>query len=702
MTTYEVENMKKVKLKLLLGIFIAGSINTGIAMESKSARDNKELVQQENKEQEDRVYFNSSLLEIIPAMKTFGYEAELVSVDAEVTDDDGEPIIKDGKVMTELKSAIKFSKNGVHMATFPLDKSVPSDHNLWEWAGCTNYKSKVVYTETSLPESDTEEALRKEFYITLCGLHNHMRKDNKDKVLMNKTPLFTTYNNDLTKAIELMQQLLSYPEGNMLIYSIFLNRSHYSYSIMNDYCNKVTKNIDEIFKECAISPLSYDTFLYRFLDHFDTVIESENDDRDIALLLTFDTKNKQGYCKSKNSININEKQSEKSTGKFYEDSDNRIQTNKLDNLAVTLFHELCHFLNSSGENWVRYSEEYLNGRNKQEFDVIGSGELIVKYWEELYGKRETYSKNLIHVLFNDLFRYYSNNCLIGDIWEILATNWNNLGKNYYGNHLYENLLQYRILKKIRDSHADWHEHYETQRSILSKSLSNNYNYDRFLEQRIKLQYDRFKGNNKNTNQSNRFLKFNEKILPFEIKQNVLKINAPGHSYSIKNPLEEVSVAYIDNLIKHIPYDMEEIVINGLLHAHSMIDEFYSIVKKKYKTICKRSELIDLIDIVLIEHVSLMQKIEMINKQIAEIDEKKIKVLNEKAEHEKQITEDSEKLEKLNDELNKLDARKRYEINSRFDLLADVANGAKRYINKIKSENHYSMNIHRIPYESKLK
>ena len=94
MTTYEVENMKKVKLKLLLGIFIAGSINTGIAMESKSARDNKELVQQENKEQEDRVYFNSSLLEIIPAMKTFGYEAELVSVDAEVTDDDGEPIIK--------------------------------------------------------------------------------------------------------------------------------------------------------------------------------------------------------------------------------------------------------------------------------------------------------------------------------------------------------------------------------------------------------------------------------------------------------------------------------------------------------------------------------------------------------------------------------------------------------------------------------
>lgn len=671
------KGMKEIYQKLLLGIFIASSINACIAMETQLVQHNKDLEYKQNEEQQDRLYFNYSLLNIIPAMKSFGYKVKLVNVNAEITDDNGDPIIENGEIKKEVRSAIKFSKDGIHMATFPIDKIVPSEHNLYEWAGCpATYESIGLDTQVDWCDiKSKEEYLKKEFYITLCGLYNskyedkvRMMTDIVDDSYSGKYALFDT-ENYLSKTIKLFKRLLSYPEGKMLIYSIFLNQSFYYFCKKSEYLSGTISNIGNIFQnffksirdkdQCIDVKSVVKTNLMEYFENmYDDSEENENKGKRDSCKISFNTKNFTIYNKDKKIIEIDGR-TVFVPDKSYDSDDNKIQINYTNNVVVDLFHELCHFLNESGENWHHYCEEYApNLLNRKINDHEGTGLLIVKYWEEMYGKRKTYSKNLIHLLFNDLLRYIANSCIIGSIFEVLPTNWSNLGKNYYGNHLYENLLRYRIQGRIRDSHDILHNHNDLQKSHLLNTLNEDYDYEKFIEARIRMQQDHFEGKNVITKKKPINITFNESVSPFILEYNTLKINAPGNSYSIYKPLLISNLNYFENLVKTKPDDQSVIDLMFVLHAHDIIDRDGYEETGKPKMEYTKEELIELVDKVLVAHLGILKRYNKLCNEIEKVDRdiKKLETINK-------VNNDTKKLFNVKE----LDLEKIKELKAESDL-----------------------------------
>lgn len=146
---------------------------------------------------------------------------------------------------------------------------------------------------------------------------------------MEEKPLFVTDNEDLPQAINVMNSLLKYPEGKMLIYSIFLNQSSYMY--------------------------------YR-------------------------------------AENIRIEKSKKDKDNYFKEGNYRVQTSDTSDLTITYFHELCHYLTLSGQNWFRYCFEYHKDVEADTSELDRNGKSIVKYWDEVYGERKGYRISLIHLL----------------------------------------------------------------------------------------------------------------------------------------------------------------------------------------------------------------------------------------------------------------------------------------------------------------
>ena len=167
-------------------------------------------------------------------------------------------------------------------------------------------------------------------------------------------------------------------------------------------------------------------------------------------------------------------------------------------------------------------------------------------------------------------------------------------------------MRYRIQGRIRDSHAILYNYNDFQKSHLFDTFTETYNYEKLIEDRVKIQQSRFKGKDIITKKTTN-IAFNESTPPFILKQNVLKINAPGHAYSICKPLLPTNINYFDYLTKPtLALDDPSVIdLRFLLHAHEIIDRDGCEETGKPKMTYTKEELIKLVDRVLVAHLDVI-------------------------------------------------------------------------------------------------
>ena len=397
---------------------------------------------------------NLSLLNVVRAMQNLGYTVKAVKVDSLVTDNDGIPTIDNGRVKTKRKDAIRFSKDGTILATFTLDGDAPSDHDLWQWSGCEDKKT-----------------VNADFYLDLIGFNNCHYKDSEKVHMSDEVPNLIEARTleDRNCSEKLLRQMLFYPEGKMLIYSIFLNQS----LVVNFNSSKSSAkyNIDFVKDVNAfVSTLRQNRFVsipnwiknkykqnikisYEPKKNLELICVNEKYMEEILQDIemvqeSIDTRFEPSEKKDYIFVNLDDilteyKASYKCLADDYHGTRFVKEYNKNYGNMFELFHEMCHYLTLTGRNEKIYQKQFPN------IQIDYNNTLILKHWEDFFGipKTHVYSKNEVKLLLNDFIKY-------DNLSEVLAICWNNRGKEYFGNNIYTNLLSFRVTGFIRSSHKD--------------------------------------------------------------------------------------------------------------------------------------------------------------------------------------------------------------------------------------------------------
>ncbi len=399
----------------------------------------------ENLIKQEPIDVNLSLLRVACAMRNLGYTVETIKVDSLVTDKNGRTIINDGKAKTESKDAIRFSKYGTTFATFTLDGNAPADHDLWKWSGCEDKSWAIV-----------------DFYLDLVGFNNYKYEKYSEKVVSMSDEIRTliTVKNcsdhsarfSLCFVENVFNEMLRFPEGKMLIYSIFLNSSlvakcdpkelftkfeKKNFESLSDWVkNKCKQNIEISYKPTrCLEIVGGDTEFLKKSTNFEASGKTKCVSLEDVSIIFLNWEDRYDDSDSLYKRFPDNYEGAKFLNGFNKDYES----------MLGLFHELCHYLTLNGRNEQIYKKRFYNTTHKF------NSELIVKYLEEFFNipKNHIYSKNEIMALLNEFIKY-------DNLDEVLAICWNNRGKNYFGNNIYTNLLSFRITGFIRGGHNNFY------------------------------------------------------------------------------------------------------------------------------------------------------------------------------------------------------------------------------------------------------
>lgn len=395
---------------------------------------------------------NRSLLRVALAMQKLNYQVKIIDVESLVTDDNGKPILdENNNVKKELKDALQFSKGDVPIVTFTLDGTAPADHDLWVWSGCDSNEK-------------TNDDDKISFYLDLIGFNNYKYTEKvsisdyvKDLISVNDTQNIKFFR-------DLFKQMLTFPEGKMLMYSVFLNQSEIIKMKSLKDSSIVFKNVKPVVIEnLRNGDLAGSCRRIEVLTKYEKYATDVDKIYTPRIYLKLYTTGRPRSCYEEYGLcgrkifvipealkSLSAKDRRLAASKMYrcfsDDYQGRFFLKNTctgyENMLV-LFHEMCHFLSFEGRNKLQYTTEYPDKRE------LNNGALVVKYWEEFFNipkEDYIYSKNEVKLLLNDFLRY-------DNLWELLVTAWNNRGKDYFGNNLYTNLISYRVSGRICSEHS---------------------------------------------------------------------------------------------------------------------------------------------------------------------------------------------------------------------------------------------------------